>query len=113
MDEVLREGRALHRGLRMWSRMHAKRKLVYAIYESLVEMVVKGNAGGGGDVTNATPTRQIPTLPTDTLRRAKLGIFFKKKKRAKLGLNLHSSVFCHGFVSPSDIRTAPQHLHLS
>lgn len=81
--------------------MHAKRKLVYAIYESLVEMVVKGNAGGGGDVTNATPTRQIPTLPTDTLR------------RAKLGLNLHSSVFCHGFVSPSDIRTAPQHLHLS
>ena len=101
MDEVLREGRALHRGLRMWSRMHAKRKLVYAIYESLVEMVVKGNAGGGGDVTNATPTRQIPTLPTDTLR------------RAKLGPNLHSSVFCHGFVSPSDIRTAPQHLHLS
>ena len=45
--------------------MHAKRKLEYAIYESLVEMVVKGNAGGGGDVTNATPTRQIPTLPTN------------------------------------------------
>ena len=81
--------------------MHAKRKLEYAIYESLVEMVVKGNAGGGGDMTNAPPTRQIPTLPTDTLR------------RAKLGLNSHNSVFCYGFVSPSDIRTAPQHLHLS